>query len=118
MTSIRRIVSNIEASDMQQSEQFYSQVLGMVKAMDLGWIKTFAAPDDPTKQISILAADPSSIRPNLSIEVADVDAVHQAAVAQGQTIVYPLTDEPWGGRRFFLRDPSGLIINIVSHRAS
>ena len=36
--------------------------------------------------------------------------------ARGYSIVYPLTDEPWGVRRFFTRDPQGLVINIVSHR--
>jgi hypothetical protein len=30
--------------------------------------------------------------------------------------VYPLTDEPWGVRRFFVRDPNGMIVNVVSHK--
>lgn len=38
----------------------------------------------------------------MSIEVADVDEVHARAVERGLQIVYPLTDEPWGIRRFFL----------------
>jgi catechol 2,3-dioxygenase-like lactoylglutathione lyase family enzyme len=118
MKPIRRIVTNVHTTDAHQSERFYTEVLGFVKAMDLGWIMTFVAPDDPTTQISVLTTDPSGLHPNLSIEVADVDAVHQAAVAQSQPIVYPLTDEPWGVRRFFLRDPNGVIINIVSHRSS
>jgi hypothetical protein len=29
--------------------------------------------------------------------------------------VHPLTDEPWGVRRFFVRDPSGKVLNILSH---
>jgi hypothetical protein len=29
--------------------------------------------------------------------------------------VHPLTDEPWGVRRFFVRDPSGSVLNILSH---
>jgi uncharacterized glyoxalase superfamily protein PhnB len=55
-------------------------------------------------------------QPNMSIEVADVDAVHAKAVALGLPIVYPVTDEPWGVRRFFVADPNGVIINILSHR--
>ncbi|MGA2287514.1 MAG: VOC family protein, partial [Bradyrhizobium sp.] len=35
---------------------------------------------------------------------------------RGYSIVYPLTDEPWGVRRFFVRDPNGAVINVVSHR--
>ena len=30
-------------------------------------------------------------------------------------IAYPLADEPWGVRRFFVRDPFGKLVNIVSH---
>ena len=33
----------------------------------------------------------------------------------GAEIVYPLTDEPWGLRRFFVRDPDGAVINVTQH---
>ncbi len=116
MNSIRRIVSNIQTTNTEQSEQFYTQVLGLVKAMDLGWIQTYVASEDPTTQISVLTSDPSGMHPNLSVEVADVDSVYEAAITQGYAVVYPLTDEPWGVRRFFVREPNGTTINIVSHR--
>jgi len=51
-----------------------------------------------------------------ALEVTDVDEAYARAVEQGIEIVYPLTDEPWGVRRFFAVDPNGAIINIVSHR--
>jgi len=116
MNSIRRIVSNIQTTNIEQSEQFYTQVLGLVKAMDLGWIQTYIAPEDPTAQISVLTRDPSGIHPNLSVEVTDIDSVYEASVAQGYAVVYPLTDEPWGVCRFFIRELNGTILNIVSHR--
>jgi hypothetical protein len=28
---------------------------------------------------------------------------------------YPLRDEEWGVRRFMLRDPSGTVVNVLSH---
>jgi predicted enzyme related to lactoylglutathione lyase len=115
MISIRRIVSNIQTTNTEQSEQFYTQVLGLVKAMDLGWIQTYVAPENPTTQISLLTRDPSGIHPNLSVEVTDIDSLYEAAMTQGYAIVYPLTDEPWGVRRFFIREPNGMILNIVSH---
>ena len=52
---------------------------------------------------------------DVSIEVDDVDNVHARAVAAGADIVYPLTDESWGLRRFFVRDPNGAIINVTQH---
>ena len=33
----------------------------------------------------------------------------------GREIVYPLTDEEWGVRRFFVRDPGGVVVNVMSH---
>jgi hypothetical protein len=29
--------------------------------------------------------------------------------------VHPITDEQWGVRRFFVRDPDGKVVNVVSH---
>ena len=39
-----------------------------------------------------------------------------ARCAAGAEIVYPLTDEEWGLRRFFVRDPNGAVINVTEHR--
>jgi uncharacterized glyoxalase superfamily protein PhnB len=36
-------------------------------------------------------------------------------VAAGVEITYPLTDEAWGLRRFFMRDPDGTIVNVTQH---
>ena len=84
--------------------------------MDLGWIVTFAAPGSPAAQISVMREDATaSVVPDASIEVDDVDAAHAAAQRLGCEIVHPLTDEPWGVRRFFVRDPSGKVLNILSH---
>ena len=33
----------------------------------------------------------------------------------GAEIVYPLTEEDWGLRRFFVRDPNGAVINVTEH---
>jgi len=55
------------------------------------------------------------IHPDVSIEVDDVDAVDERARAAGAEIVYELTDEEWGLRRFFVRDPNGAVINGTQH---
>ncbi len=53
------------------------------------------------------------MRPYLTIEVDDVDVVHADAVARGFDVVHPLTDEPWGVRRFLVVEPGGLVLNIL-----
>ena len=51
----------------------------------------------------------------MSIEVDDVDAVYTRAKSLGHVIPYDITDEPWGVRRFYLLDPTGKTINVLSH---
>ncbi len=114
--SIQRVVPNIKSDHLDESRKFYNEFLGFNIAMDMGWVVTLASPTNPTAQVTLLAApDSTTPHPNISIEVADVDAVHAAALARGHQIVYPLTDEPWGVRRFYVADPNGVIINVMSH---
>ncbi|MEU2610184.1 VOC family protein [Micromonospora sp. NPDC007271] len=50
------------------------------------------------------------------MEVDDVDAAYEAVRATGAEIVHPITDEPCGVRRFFVRHLDGKVVNVVSHR--
>ena len=116
--SVRRIVPNINSADPSAAKPFYEGVLGLETAMDMGWIITFASPTNPMAQVSVVASDTrTEPHADISVEVADVDACHAAAQLQGYSIVYPLTDEPWGVRRFFVRDPHGVIVNVASHKS-
>ncbi len=113
---VKRIVPDLHAADPGASRAFYADVLGLEVAMDLGWIVTFAAPGGTNAQISVMSTDAGApLRPGVSIEVDDVDAVHESARRLGYEVVYPLTDEPWGVRRFFVRDPGGNVLNVLMH---
>lgn len=114
--SIRRVVPNISTGRIDESRKFYTEFLGMDVAMDMGWIVTLVSPSNPTAQVTLLPdTKPGPPIASLSIEVADVDAAHAKAVALGLQIIYPLTNEPWGVRRFHVTDPNGVIINVMSH---
>ncbi len=113
---IGRVVPDIKSKQMDESRAFYVDFLGFNLAMDMGFITTFVSPSNPTSQINVLHDDGSSaLLPNMSIEVEDVDKVYADATARGLQIPYPLTDEPWGVRRFYVVDPSGTVLNIMSH---
>ncbi len=113
---IARVVPDIKSSQMEKSRAFYVDFLGFNVAMDMGFITTFVSPSNPTSQINVLHDDGSAaLLPNVSIEVEDVDKLYADATARGLQIPYPLTDEPWGVRRFFVVDPSGTVLNIMSH---
>ncbi|HYY81314.1 MAG TPA: VOC family protein [Actinomycetes bacterium] len=115
--SVRRVVPNIASDKLDACRDFYAGLVGFQVAMDMGWIMTFVSPSNPTAQVSVVRQDATApVVPQVTVEVADVDAVHGEAVRRGLEIVYPLTDEPWGVRRFFLKDPNGVVVNVASHR--
>ena len=115
--TVRRIVPNLQASDPQAARAFYGELLGLDVGMDHGWIVTFAAEGQAAMpQVSIATEGGSGTPvPLLSIEVDDADLIYGRAKAAGAEIVYDITNEPWGVRRFFMRDPFGNIVNILSH---
>ena len=114
--TVRRIVPNIAAADPGLAGAFYETLLGLKIVMDHGWIVTFASEASAAPQLSIATEGGSGTPvPDLSIEVDDVDEVHQRAMSTEFEITYDITDEPWGVRRFFMRDPFGRIVNILSH---
>ncbi len=116
MTS-HRIVPNLNVDDATTGHDFYEEFLGLRKEFDMGWIASFRSPTNPSVQVSIVAGDATAPEQSLlSVHVSDVDAVYAEAQRRGYEIVYPLTQEPWGVRRFFVRDPHGIVVNIVRHK--
>jgi catechol 2,3-dioxygenase-like lactoylglutathione lyase family enzyme len=114
-----RIVPNIYSNDIEKSRQFYTGFLGMELAMDMDWILTFVSKENKTAQISIFRNEENKPLDNsaifLSIEVSDIDKWHERAKRQNIEIVYPITNESWGVRRFFIKDPNGVTINLLTH---
>jgi catechol 2,3-dioxygenase-like lactoylglutathione lyase family enzyme len=113
--TISRAVPNIRSDRPAETRDFFVELLGFQVTMDMGWIATVASPANPSVQVSIVGNDDPSA-PGISVEVTDVDAVHAKAEEQGLEIAYPLRDEEWGVRRFMLREPSGTLVNVLSHR--
>lgn len=115
--AVHRVVPDLASRSLAGSTGFYGEVFGLQTMMDLGWIITLADPDSPNAQLSIISHDDTtSVIPVVSIQVDDVGACHAAAVRLGAEIVRPLSEEPWGVLRFFVRDPDGHVINVMSHR--
>ena len=114
--TVKRIVANVAVPNIGPARAFYGDILGMDVVMDLGFIATFASEESMTPQVSFATEGGSGTPvPDLSIEVDDLDAVLDRVRRAGHAIVYGPVDEPWGVRRFYVRDPFGRIVNILSH---
>lgn len=113
---VKRIVANINTQDIAAAKCFYQDVLGLDVLMDHGWIATYGSREKMDVQISFASEGGSDTAvPDLSIEVDDVDAAYERMLRAGVPVQYGPADEPWGVRRFYVRDPFGKLINIVAH---
>lgn len=114
---VRRIVADVATLDIAGAKRFYQDVLGLELLMDHGWIATYGSAETMSIQISFASQGGSDTpTPDLSIEVDDVDEALTRMQAAGFRIEYGPVDEPWGVRRFYVRDPFGKLVNILAHQ--
>jgi len=117
--TVLRVVPVVTVTDIDAAAAAYTRTLGLAEVMNHGWIVTLAgAADQPSAhQLSLMTTDATAaLNPSVSVEVDDVDAAYDEAVAAGLEIVHPLSDEAWGVRRFFFADGAGNVVNVLSHR--
>jgi len=114
---VRRIVAYAGGRELTASREFYVDVLGMEVAME-DPVLDLQSPENPTAEVIVGAQEMQDARPSFGVDVGDpaaVDAAHAEALRRGLRVVYPLTDEPWGVRRFFVEDPGGTVVNVLAH---
>jgi len=118
--SVTRIVPNLPVADVARAGDLYARIFDLRVGMDLGWVGSLAPDGLPAVQLQVMTSDAAApCNPTISVGVetpAEVDAVHDRVVAAGLEVVHPLSDEEWGVRRFFFRDPDGNVVNVVAHR--
>jgi catechol 2,3-dioxygenase-like lactoylglutathione lyase family enzyme len=113
---VKRIVANGAVKEIAAARRFYQDVLGLDRLMDLGWIATFGSGEEMSVQISFMTEGGSGTPvPDLSVEVDDLDAALAGMKAAGFPIEYGPAKEPWGVRRFYVRDPFGKLVNVLEH---
>ena len=111
-----RIMANLRVADVDAAKSFYTDYLGLsTEEFNMGWVARYTSPDSRTR-VQLVTRDATAPEDAvISIHTDDADAAYEEAQKLGYEIVYPMTTEPWGVRRFFVRAPDGNIINIVNH---
>jgi catechol 2,3-dioxygenase-like lactoylglutathione lyase family enzyme len=111
---VHRIVANIQTADLAKADAFYHSVLGLKLMMDHGWIRTSS--EKMTVQVSFATQGGSDTPvPDLSIEVDDIEVVLRRVRKAGLPVEYGPKSEPWGVRRFYVRDQLGKLVNVMQH---
>lgn len=110
-----RVLTNLRVADVDAAKGFYTDYLGLrTEEFNLGWAARFTSADGVSVQlVSRDATAPEDAA--ISVLTDDIDAAFAEAQQHGYEIVHPLTTEPWGHRRFFVRAPDGTVINIGYH---
>jgi catechol 2,3-dioxygenase-like lactoylglutathione lyase family enzyme len=114
---VNGVITDLRVADIESAKHFYTDYLGLsTEEFNLGWVARYTSPATGTR-IQLLTRDATAPDdPGVSVFAADVDAAYEEAQELGYEIVHPLTTEPWGVRRFFVRAPDGNVFNIVNHR--
>ncbi|WP_420881694.1 VOC family protein [Rhodococcus sp. (in: high G+C Gram-positive bacteria)] len=114
---VTRITANLRVPEVDAARRFYTDYLGLsTEEFDMGWVARYTSPDTGVS-VQLVTGDASAPEDSVvSVHTDDVDAAYAEAQEAGFEIVYPLTTEPWGVRRFFVRAPDGNVLNIVRHR--
>jgi len=115
---VTRVTPNLHVPDIESAKGFYTDFLDLsTEEFNMGWVARYTSPDTGA-HVQLLTQDTAApVDPVISVHVDDVDAAHQEARRRGYEIVHPLSTEPWGVRRFFVRAPDGNVLNVVQHRA-
>jgi catechol 2,3-dioxygenase-like lactoylglutathione lyase family enzyme len=113
--AVRRIMPYHESSDFEATRAFYTRVLGLEEGAFGGGYIGFGS-----GQAQVVFAPPGvePVLPDMGVDVDSrgaVDAAHAEAVRAGHEVIYGPVDEPWGVRRFFVRDPHGVVISVLAH---
>ena len=106
---------------MAECRDFYTRHLGLSIVFEASWFTLLAA--ESGSAIAFMTPDHPSAPPGpepfsgkgmcLEFEVEDAAQAFESLSAEGVEITYPLTDEPFGQRRFGFHDPAGVWIDVV-----
>ena len=113
--AVRRIMPYHESPDLEATRAFYTQVLGLEEGQFGGGYIGFGS---GPAQVVFAPPGVEPMLPDMGVDVASrgaVDAAHAEAVRAGHEVIYGPVDEPWGVRRFFVRDPHGVVISVLAH---
>lgn len=112
----------IMTQDVAATSEFYRAHFRFAAAFEMDWYAHLQSTEDPRVNLGIVRADhPTVPEPHraavsgllLNFEVEDVDAEYARAEAAGLSIALSLRSEEFGQRHFMVRDPNGVLIDVI-----
>jgi catechol 2,3-dioxygenase-like lactoylglutathione lyase family enzyme len=119
----RSVYPLVTVKDLAGSRDFHVTHFGMSVVFEASWVVMLSHGTDGAISLGLMTADHPSKPPGpevfdgrgmiVTVQVDDAADTHARLQQGGAPIVYGLTDEPWGQRRFMTRDPSGILVDVV-----
>lgn len=119
----------ITTAQLSETRDFYVRVFGATVLFEANWVAVLSLPGAGERgfTLAFMTPDHPSRPPGpepfdgtgmiLTVQVADAAAAFAALSKKGAPIHYGLTEEPWGQKRFMVRDPAGVLIDVVEQIA-
>lgn len=111
---------------LAECRAFWTGPLGFSVVFEARWILVVASAGGG-RMVAFMSPAPPSPPPHrerfggegllLTLEVDDVDAEHARLAGLGVPVAHGPQDEPWGQRRFLMRDPAGVWVDVVQQIA-
>jgi catechol 2,3-dioxygenase-like lactoylglutathione lyase family enzyme len=113
----------VTVTALRDSRDFFVTFFGMSLVFEASWVVMLARKERGPIALGLMSADHPSKPPGpeafdgkgmiMTFHVADAAAEHRRLQAAGAPIAYGLAEESWGQRRFMVRDPSGILVDVV-----
>jgi predicted enzyme related to lactoylglutathione lyase len=110
-------MANLRVADVEAAKSFYAHYLGLsTEEFNIGWVARYTSPGTRANVQRVTRDGATPEDSVISVHTDDVEGAYAEAQKLGYEIVHPITTEPWGVRRFFVRAPDDNVINIVNYR--
>jgi catechol 2,3-dioxygenase-like lactoylglutathione lyase family enzyme len=119
---MRSLFPDICADDLTACRDFYTSLFGFEIVYEIEWYVQMKHPDNDALQIAFVKRDHPSVPKDdqdaargviVTLETDAVDPIYARAKDLDLSPVLRLRDEEWGQRHFMVRDPSGLLVDVV-----
>jgi catechol 2,3-dioxygenase-like lactoylglutathione lyase family enzyme len=118
-----RVLTNICSDNLENSKNFYVDLLGLHVKYDSNWYVQLCSPDNSEIEYGIIKRTHDLIpeqyqqKPTgmyVTFVVPDVDRTFKKAVAMDLEILQEPRNKFYGQRRFLTKDPNGCLIDICT----
>lgn len=118
-----RVFANICSSDLEQSKQFYIELLGLEVKFESDWYIQLCAPGQEGVEYGLIKRDhplvPQAYQQAptgmyMTFVVPNVDEIYRKAQDVGFCIVQAPKNEFYGQRRLLVKDRDGCLLDISS----